>query len=108
MKAEDTNTQAATVSRGTSDCDSGNNDNPLAVPPQAKHTLDGSAETALTRPPDLANPERRILLGGALAVSAAAFLPTAFAAAADNNAAGEAFLSVSKALCGHDALDRKD
>jgi hypothetical protein len=62
---------------------------------------------ATTQPPDLVDSERRILLGGALAASAAAFIPAAFAAVGNRNAAGEAFLSVSKALCGHDSLDAK-
>jgi hypothetical protein len=84
------------------------NANPLAASPQAKPTLDGSAGMVLTPAPDPANPERRVLLGGALAASAVAFIPAAVAAAADANAASEAFLSISKALCGHDALNPDD
>jgi hypothetical protein len=76
--------------------------------PQAKHALDGSAGMVLTPAPDPANPERRILLGGALAASAVAFIPAAFAAAGDANAASQAFLSVSKALCGRDSLNPDD
>jgi hypothetical protein len=75
---------------------------------QGRHTLDGAAGMALTPDPDPANPERRILLGGALAASAVAFIPAAFAAAGDANAAGVAFLSISKALCGHDSLNPDD
>ena len=55
---------------------------------------------ALMPAPDPANPKRRIPLGGALAASAAALIPTAFAAAGDATASGAAFLSISKALCG--------
>ena len=70
----------------------------------AQHALDQSTGMALTPAPDPANPKRRILLGGALAASAAALIPAAFAAAGDATAAGAAFLSISKALCGHDSL----
>ena len=75
---------------------------------QPQHALDESTGMALTPAPDPANPKRRILLGGALAASAAAFIPAAFAAAGDATAAGEAFLSISKALCGHDSLNPDD
>ena len=75
---------------------------------QAQHALDQSTGMALTPAPDPANPKRRILLGGALAASAAALIPAAFAAAGDATAAGAAFLSISKALCGHDPLNPDD
>lgn len=75
---------------------------------QPQHALDKSTGMALTPATDPANPKRRILLGGALAASAAAFIPAAFAASGDANAASEAFLSISKALCGHDSLNPDD